>query len=67
LKERDRKGNKHNTLNGGASAIDLQMVKESLSMETTFSWGQALDWMAQWECFPCPKGVKKIDDIPLLQ
>jgi tRNA pseudouridine38/39 synthase len=67
LKERDRKGNKHKALNGGASAIDLQMVEESLSRETTLSWGQALDWMARWECFPGPNGVKEIAHIPLLQ
>jgi hypothetical protein len=67
LKERDRKRNKHKMLNGGAFAIDLQMVEESLSTETTLSWGQVLDWMAPWECFPGPNGVTEIADIPSLQ
>lgn len=67
LKERGKKRNKHQTLNGGASVIDLQMVEESLSTESPLSWGQALDWMARWECFPGPNGVKEISHIPLLQ
>jgi hypothetical protein len=67
LKERDRKRNTHKTLNGGVFAIDLQMVEESLLTETTLSWGQVLDWMAQWECFLGPNGVTEITDIPSLQ
>jgi tRNA pseudouridine38/39 synthase len=67
LQERGKKRNKHKSLNDGASAIDLQMVEESLSTESTLSWGQALDWMARWECFPGPNGVKEIAHIPLLQ
>jgi hypothetical protein len=31
------------------------------------AWGQVLDWMARWECFPGPNGVTEIADIPSLR
>ena len=67
LQERSKKRNQHKTLNDGVPAINMQMVEEGLPMESTLSWGQALDWMARCECCPGPNGFKEIAHIPLLQ
>lgn len=67
LQERTKKRNKLKTSNGGVPAINMQMMEEGLPMESLLSWGQALDWMARWECCPGPNGFKEIAHIPLLQ
>lgn len=64
LQDRIKKRNKHHAT-AISSDIDLDIVEDGLANDSSLTWGDALDWMSQLECYPGPEGERT--HKPLLQ